>query len=140
MSLGVAFALSAEQAAELLALDDDESRDEWLRDLEEEVDEAGWFQYDKDWDELHRCLGDGQLLIQDGPPRAYAVFGSQPLMEDMTLPYSLDICRRPRYRPLLRAFARSRRAGCASASTRSAARTTTAHLWTMRDSNMSGTA
>lgn len=82
MSLGAAFALSAEQAAELLALGDDESRDEWLQDLEEEVDDAGWFQYDKAWDELHRCLGDGQLLIQDGPPRAHAVFGSQPLMED----------------------------------------------------------
>ena len=79
MSLGAAFALSAEQAAELLALDDDESREEWLQDLEEEVDDAGWFQYDKDWDELHRCLGDGQLLIQHGPPRAHAVFGSQPL-------------------------------------------------------------
>ena len=82
MSLGAAFALSAEQAAELLALSDDASRDEWLQNLEDEVDDAGWFQYDKAWDELHRCLGDGQLLIQDGPPRAHAVFGSQPLMED----------------------------------------------------------
>jgi hypothetical protein len=81
MSLGAAFALSAEQAAELLALGDDERRDEWLEDLEEGVDEADWFQYDKAWDELHRCLGDGKLVVQDGPPLAHAVFGSQSLTE-----------------------------------------------------------
>ena len=82
MSLGVAFALSAEQAAELLALGDDDGREEWLQDLEEEVEDGEWFQYDKAWDELHRCLGDGELVIQDGPPLAHAVFGSRPLMQD----------------------------------------------------------
>jgi Domain of unknown function (DUF1877) len=82
MSLGVAFALTAEQTEELLALSDDESRDEWLQDLEEEVGDPEWFQYDKVWDELHRCLGDGELAIQDLPPLAHAVFGSRPLMED----------------------------------------------------------
>ena len=82
MSLGVAFALSAEQAAELLALGDDDGREEWLQDLEEEVEDGEWFQYDKAWDELHRCLGDGELVIQDGPPLAHAVFGSRPLMLD----------------------------------------------------------
>jgi hypothetical protein len=79
--LGVAFALTAEQTEELLALSDDKSRDAWLQDLEEEVEDADWFQYDKAWDELHRCLGNGELVIQDGPPLAHAVFGSQPLMQ-----------------------------------------------------------
>jgi uncharacterized protein DUF1877 len=82
MSLGVAFALTAAQIEELLTLGDDESRDQWLQDLEENVDDAEWFQYDKAWDELHRCLGDGELVIQDAPPLAHAVFGSQPLMQD----------------------------------------------------------
>src|SRR5918999_4602443 len=82
MSLGVAFALTAEQTEVLLALGDDESRAEWLQDLEEEVGDADWFQYDKAWDELHRCLGDGDLVIQQGPPLSHAVFGSQALMRD----------------------------------------------------------
>jgi hypothetical protein len=82
MSLGVAFALTAEESEKLLALNDDESRDEWLQNREEDVEDAEWFQYDKAWDELHRCLGDGELVIQDGPPLAHAVFGSQPLMQD----------------------------------------------------------
>jgi hypothetical protein len=83
MSLAVAFALTAEQTDELLALGDDESRAEWLQDLEEDVDDAEWFQYDKAWDELHRCIGDGELVIQEAPPLAHAVFGSQPLMQDV---------------------------------------------------------
>jgi uncharacterized protein DUF1877 len=82
MSLGVAFALTAKESEELLALEDDESREAWLQDLEEEVEDAEWFQYDKAWDELHRCLGDGELVIQAGPPLAHAVFGSHPLMQD----------------------------------------------------------
>ena len=82
MSLGVAFALTAEQTEELLALSDDELRDSWLQDLEVDVDDSAWFQYDKAWDELHRCLGDGELVIQEAPPLAHAVFGSQPLMRD----------------------------------------------------------
>jgi hypothetical protein len=67
MSLGVACALTAEQTQYLLALREAESRDEWLQDLEEQVEHAEWFQYDKAWDELHRCLADGDLVIQDGP-------------------------------------------------------------------------
>jgi hypothetical protein len=82
MSLGVAFAITLEQAQELLALGDDQSREAWLQELEEQVEDADWFQYDKAWDELHRCLGDGELVIQDGPPLAHAVFGSHPLVRD----------------------------------------------------------
>ena len=82
MSLGVAFALSPAKTEELLAIADDEDRDEWLQEHEEETEDADWFQYDKTWDELHRCLGDGELVIQEGPPLANAVFGSQPVMED----------------------------------------------------------
>ena len=69
MSLGVAFALTAEQSQQLLAMADDEHRDEWLQDHEEEVEGADWFQYDKTWDELvvidHRVHGEvllGPLL------------------------------------------------------------------------------
>lgn len=82
MSLGVSFALTAEQTEELLALGDDKKRQDWLQELEDMVEDAEWFQYDKAWDELHRCLGDGELVIQDDPPLAHAVFGSQPLMQD----------------------------------------------------------
>lgn len=82
MSLGVAFALSPDQTAELLAVLDDDAREEWLQDHEEAVEDSNWFQYDKTWDELHRCLGDGALVIQEGPRRAHAVFGSRPLMEN----------------------------------------------------------
>jgi hypothetical protein len=82
MSLGVAFALSAAQTEELLAIVGDETRDEWLQDHEEGVEDADWFQYDKTWDELHRCLGDGELVIQDGPPLAHAVFGSHALTQE----------------------------------------------------------
>lgn len=82
MSLGVAFALSPNETEELLAVADDEAREEWLQEHEEQVEDGDWFQYDKTWDELHRCLGNGELVIQEGPPRAHAVFGSQSLMED----------------------------------------------------------
>jgi hypothetical protein len=82
MSLGVAFALSAAQSEELLATVGDDDRCEWLQDHEEGVADADWFQYDRTWDELHRCFGDGELVVQDGPPLAHAVFGSQPLMQE----------------------------------------------------------
>lgn len=80
--LGASFLLTAEQLAELRACADDESREEWLLALEEAVPDDRWFQFDQAWEPIHLALGDGELVIQDGPPRAHAVFGSEPLMED----------------------------------------------------------
>lgn len=81
--LGASFLLTPGQLAELRACADDEAREAWLMDFEDAVsDDDRWFQFDQAWEPLHMVLGDGELVIQDGPPRAQAVFGSQPLMED----------------------------------------------------------
>ena len=63
----------------MLACSDDEAREDWLEEFEQADGES--FGHDKAWDALHRSLGDGELVVQDGPPLAHAVFGSQPLME-----------------------------------------------------------
>ena len=83
MSLGVHFALSPEDLAEIRRLEDPDELVEFLcEDLEErymETDEWS-FQSDKAWDPIHRCLADGRLLFQTGPfPLAYAVLGGVPL-------------------------------------------------------------
>ncbi|MDA0168731.1 YfbM family protein [Solirubrobacter taibaiensis] len=80
--LGASFLLTADQLAELRGCPDDEAREAWLMALEEAVPDDRWFQFDKAWEPIHLALGDGELVIQDGPPRAHAVFGSEPLMED----------------------------------------------------------
>jgi Domain of unknown function (DUF1877) len=80
VSLGRSFALAPDEVDELLAQPDDAAREDWLLELEE--GDAPYLDYDKAWDALQRCLGDGELVIpDDGPPLAYAVFGSRPLME-----------------------------------------------------------
>jgi hypothetical protein len=79
--LGASFLLTPGQLAELRASANDDAREDWLMAVEEDVADDRWFQFDKAWEPLHRALGDGELLIQDGPPRAHAVFGSEPLME-----------------------------------------------------------
>jgi hypothetical protein len=80
--LGVSFLLTPSQLAQLRACADDEARENWLLALEEEVSEDRWFTFDQAWEALHRALGDGELVIQEGPPRAHAVFGSVPVMDD----------------------------------------------------------
>ena len=81
MSLGMSFALTPELAAELLACPDDAAREDWLEELEES--DAPYCDFDKAWDALHRCLGNGELVItSDGTPLAHAVFGSRTLMDD----------------------------------------------------------
>jgi hypothetical protein len=80
--LGASFLLTPGQLAELRACADDEARDDWLMALEDGVADDRWFQFDKAWEPIHLALGDGELVIQDGPPRAHAVFGSEPVMED----------------------------------------------------------
>ncbi len=80
MSLGCSFALTPPEVSDLLAQADDAAREDWLMELEER--DGPHVDFDKAWDALHRCLGDGALVIPEaGTPLAYAVFGSQPLME-----------------------------------------------------------
>lgn len=88
MSLGVSFAISPRQSSELLALEDDAARMEWLEALEEDEAATDSLDFDKAWDPLHRCLGDGSLVvINDGPLGVpHAVFGSRALMEDEDSP------------------------------------------------------
>jgi hypothetical protein len=75
--LGVHFAITAEQAAELLAAEDDEK----LADLVSEKIEEAWemaYETDKAWDALHRCLSNGTLDPEQGePPLNRAFFGGQ---------------------------------------------------------------
>ena len=78
--LGRSFALTPAEVADLLAQADDATRDDWLSEFEE--GESPYVDFDKAWDALHRCLGDGELVIPGaGTPLAHAVFGSVPLME-----------------------------------------------------------
>jgi hypothetical protein len=71
--LGVHFAITAEQAAKLLAAEDDE---ELVEIVGEEIEEA-WemvFETDKAWDALHRCLSNGTLNCDEGEPPLNRVF------------------------------------------------------------------
>ena len=87
MSLGASFSLSPDQVEQLLSCQDDDERTAWLENLEESIADEAWFQHDKAWDALHRCLADGRLEIpEDGPPLSHAVFGTQPVMEDPSWP------------------------------------------------------
>ncbi len=83
MSLGVHFALSAQDASRLLKFDDPDELVEFItEDLEERyLENDNWsFQSDKAWDAIHRSLTDGRLLYESGPfPLAYAVLGGKPL-------------------------------------------------------------
>ncbi len=68
--LGVHFALSAEEAATLRSLPDDESRLNHLQVVIEEVYFASHREYlaesDKSWDAMHRALSDGRLTWTGG--------------------------------------------------------------------------
>lgn len=77
--LGVHFAITAEQADELLAAEDDEE----LAELVSEKIEEAWemaYETDKAWDALHRCLSNGTLNVDEGePPLNRVFFGGQVL-------------------------------------------------------------
>lgn len=77
--LGVHFAITAEQAAQLLAAEDDEALVDIVTD---EIEEA-WelvFETDKAWDALHRSLSNGTLSCGEGePPLNRVFFGGQVL-------------------------------------------------------------
>ena len=72
-SLGVHFAIKAEQAQRLLDAEDDEAL---VNIVTEEIEEE-WelaFETDKAWDALHRCLSNGTLLCDEGQPPLNRVF------------------------------------------------------------------
>ena len=80
-SLGVHFAIGAEQATRLLAAADDEELVAIVEEIEEAWESA--FETDKAWDALHRCLSDGTLNITSGePPLNQVFFGGRVLNEE----------------------------------------------------------
>ena len=83
MSLGVLFAVTATDAARLLAArGDDDALTEIVEDLEERWEEGFVGETDKGWDPVHRSLGDG-TLDPGGPepPLDRAVLGGDLLTE-----------------------------------------------------------
>jgi Domain of unknown function (DUF1877) len=92
--LGVHFAITAEQESQLLAADS-AGDTEALEALLEEIEE-GWpygdddlkVDTDKEWDAIHRCLGDG-TLDPDAPPYplSHAVLGGRQMHDDYYVCY-----------------------------------------------------
>ncbi|AFU02129.1 hypothetical protein AW168_24560 [Nocardia brasiliensis] len=76
-SLGVHFALTAEQSEGLLGADDPDDLLALVQEIEEELaDEADQVNSDKAWDAIHRCLSDGTLDPAGGTyPLSHAVLG-----------------------------------------------------------------
>src|SRR5215468_6024526 len=80
--LGVHFALTAEDAAALRAIRDEQER---LSHLQEEIEERYLAkpatyaaESDKSWDAMHRALSDGQLTWDGGTyPLNHAVLGGE---------------------------------------------------------------
>lgn len=99
--LGVHIALTDEQRANFLKLDNDNDRIAYLtEEVEEAWDEPHFLETDKAWDAIHRCLSDfppdtPEFYPQEGVTRAFAlpenhgtyplkvcVLGGKKLMED----------------------------------------------------------
>jgi hypothetical protein len=79
---GVFFALTDEQAAAVLAAEDDDELMELIEEIEEAWDSENLVECDKAWDAIHRTLTDGQLEWANGSyPLNHAVLGSRPLHE-----------------------------------------------------------
>jgi Domain of unknown function (DUF1877). len=82
--LGVHFALTEEEAADLRSLRDDQSR---LDHLQEDIEETYFAEHpdlkadcDKSWDAMHRALADGQLTWDGGEyPLSHVVLAGEPL-------------------------------------------------------------
>jgi hypothetical protein len=79
---GVHFAITTEQAAELLAADGDEALMQRIEAIEEAWDSEHLAESDKAWDAMHRCLSDGQLGSGNGSyPLNHCVLGPRQLHE-----------------------------------------------------------
>jgi hypothetical protein len=85
MSLGVHFALSPRQLAQLRAADGDDEVIEFMDELEEDWDEEWLVESDKAWDAMHRALSDGELTFEGGlanAPLGCVVLGGESLVEE----------------------------------------------------------
>lgn len=77
-SLGVLFALTAEQDERILEAVDDTEVLELVEEIEERWDQPWLVELDKAWDALHRCLSDGALSSEGGEyPLAAAILGGE---------------------------------------------------------------
>lgn len=80
--LGIHFALSAEEAAPLLAADENDAVLTFIESLEEKWDEAWLSQTDRFWDPLHRCLSNGTVFYDEGEyPLNRAILGGKHLYD-----------------------------------------------------------
>ena len=80
---GVHFAVTADQAADLLAAAGDEALMDVIEDIESAWDKDWLAESDKAWDAIHRCLTDGSLLYGGGaPPLNLVICGGRQLHED----------------------------------------------------------
>jgi hypothetical protein len=78
---GVHFAITGEQAEQLLGANDDEELVGIVEGIEEAWDAA--FETDKGWDALHRCLSNGTLNSDEGePPLNRVFFGGKTLNQE----------------------------------------------------------
>jgi hypothetical protein len=85
VSLGVHFAINAEQAKRLLAAAENEDSDDDVMEVVEELEEDDWddqfvAETDKAWDAIHRCLTDGSLKFEaTNAPLSMCIFGAKSL-------------------------------------------------------------
>jgi uncharacterized protein DUF1877 len=80
---GVFFAVTPEQAEQLLAAKDDERLMSLVEKIEEAWDEEHLAQCDKAWDAMHRALTDGDLGCGNGRyPLSHCVLGPRQLHEE----------------------------------------------------------
>jgi Domain of unknown function (DUF1877) len=77
---GVFFAITEEQQAQLLAVEDDESLMAMIETIEEAWDADHLAECDKSWDAMHRALTDGRLDNGNGEyPFSHCVLGPRQL-------------------------------------------------------------
>jgi hypothetical protein len=77
---GIYFALTKDQAASLLRLQNDQDRLAYIQEEMEGVWEEEWLlEVDKAWDAIHRCLTDGSLKCRGRDVLELFVLGGQQL-------------------------------------------------------------
>jgi hypothetical protein len=79
---GVYFALTEEQAARVLAAENDDALMAVIEEVEEAWDEENLGECDKAWDAIHRLLTNGQMKVGHGEyPLSHCVLGGRWLYE-----------------------------------------------------------
>ena len=80
---GVHFALTDEQTRTLLGLSGDEEVMSFIEEIEENWDEDWLAESDKAWEEIHRCLTDGELSHRNGEyPFRLCILGGKQLYSE----------------------------------------------------------